>query len=68
MCCKCATTAVAAMMRTNAVTSTVTAVMVMAKVGMMTTAAKGIGDGGNDGEDDSGDSGGEFASITKSRL
>jgi hypothetical protein len=27
-----------------------------------------IGDGGNDGEDDSGDSGGEFASITKSCL
>ncbi len=28
----------------------------------------GVCDGGNDGEDDSGDSGGKFASITKSRL
>jgi hypothetical protein len=28
----------------------------------------GIDDGGNDGQDNSGDSGGEFASITKSRL
>ncbi len=28
----------------------------------------GIGDGVNGGKDDSGDSGGEFASITKSRL
>jgi hypothetical protein len=28
----------------------------------------GFGVSGNDGKDDSGDSGGEFASITKSRL
>jgi hypothetical protein len=28
----------------------------------------GIGDGGNGGEDDSGDSGGKFATIIKSRL
>ncbi len=28
----------------------------------------GIGDSGNDGKEESGDSGGEFASITKSRL
>ncbi len=30
--------------------------------------SNGVGDGDNGGEDDSGDSGGEFASITKSRL
>ncbi len=28
----------------------------------------GVGDGGNGSKDDSGDSGGEFASITKLRL
>ncbi len=30
--------------------------------------SNGVGDGGNGGEDDSGDSGGKFASITKSCL
>ncbi len=39
MCGTCATTAVAAMTTTNAVTSAVAVVMVMAKVGTMTAAA-----------------------------
>jgi hypothetical protein len=42
MCCACATTAVAGMMMTNAVTSTVATVMVIAKVGMMMTLAMAL--------------------------
>ncbi len=41
-CCACATMAVAVMMTTNIVTSVVAVVMVMAKVGTMTTAAMGL--------------------------
>jgi hypothetical protein len=47
----CATTAVAAMTTTNAVTLAVAAVTVMAKVRTM-IGSDGIGDGGNGGKDD----------------